>query len=381
MTKPKTTNLKTTEFIKQRFTDYYNKNDLLAPSSLDRREWGFVMFTHEDEVQRMRRHIGFIDEDDLFKYIRSSVPRHVYYSTAYYTTPHAGTMDEKGWIGSDLIFDLDADHLMHGAYDKMMIRVKEETEKLLSMLIDELGFDQKKIELVFSGGRGYHVHVRDKEIRGWKSSDRREIIDYVCGVGLDPVSMFSVKNPSKKGWHTRYRNALIDQIQSICSLPEDDAVKYLTSMEGIGKGSAVPFIAKKDEIINHIRQGDANILKNNIISRLISQPDGEFKKRLLAQAAIADEPVTTDTKRLIRMPTSLHGGSGMCVQTVEIKDLHDFDPLVDTIVFSDKDTKVELLNPMKTSLGGNAYDLQMGVNIVPEYLAVFLCCRGMAEIV
>jgi DNA primase small subunit len=55
--------------------------------------------------------------------------------------------------------------------------------------------------------------------------------------------------------------------------------------------------------------------------------------------------------------------------------------LVDTIVFSDKDTKVELTNPIKTSLGGNSFDLQTGVNIVPEYLAVFLCCRGMAEII
>ena len=46
-------------------------------------------------------------------------------------------------------------------YDQMLARVKEETEKLIAMLTLEFGIDSKTIELVFSGGRGYHVHVKD----------------------------------------------------------------------------------------------------------------------------------------------------------------------------------------------------------------------------
>ena len=34
----------TTEFLRQRFTDYYKKTVLVAPSSLEQREWGFVLF-------------------------------------------------------------------------------------------------------------------------------------------------------------------------------------------------------------------------------------------------------------------------------------------------------------------------------------------------
>jgi DNA primase small subunit len=106
----------------------------------------------------------------------------------------------------------------------------------------------------------------------------------------------------------------------------------------------------------------------------------EFRKRLLSRAALADEPVTTDTKRLIRMPTSLHGGSGMRVQPVELRDLPDFNPLMDAVVFSLRDVRVDIAHPLTMPMLGSTYELQKGISTVPEAVAVFLCCRGMAEI-
>ena len=105
-------------------------------------------------------------------------------------------MNRSRRCGADLIFDLDADHIVRGPYDQMLARVKEETEKLLAMLTDEFGMDKKSIALVFSGGRGYHVHVRDIAFRSWGSAERRELIDYVCGIGIDPAAMLSRKNRS-----------------------------------------------------------------------------------------------------------------------------------------------------------------------------------------
>ena len=104
----------TTEFLRQRFTDYYKKTILVAPSSLEQREWGFVLFNPHTPNLRMRRHIGFSGKDELFQFIHNLVPQHAYYSTAYYEKPDAGTMAEKGWCGADLIFDLDADHIVRG---------------------------------------------------------------------------------------------------------------------------------------------------------------------------------------------------------------------------------------------------------------------------
>ena len=371
----------TTEFLRQRFCEYYKKTVLVPPPSLGQREWGFVLFNPGSADMRMRRHVGFSGREELVEYIRNLIPQHTYYSTAYYEKPDAGTMADKGWCGADLIFDLDADHIVRGPYDQMLARVKEETEKLLAMLTEEFGMDKKSIALVFSGGRGYHVHVRDIAFRGWGSAERRELIDYVCGIGIDPAAMLSGKIPHGPGWQQRYREALLEYLRWIGGLSEEEAMAHLTAMEGIGKESATLFLKKRDEIISDIeRRPTGMILKNRVLGIIVGQQEGEFKKRLLSRAALADEPVTTDTKRLIRMPTSLHGGSGMRVQPLELRDLHDFDPLTDAVVFGTRDVKVDQKFPVKMPMLGSTYELQKGINTVPEAVAVFLCCRGMAEI-
>ena len=371
----------TTEFLRQRFTDYYKKTGLVAPSSLEQREWGFVLFNPHSDGMRMRRHIGFSGRDELFQYIKNLIPQHTYYSTAYYEKPDAGTMADKGWCGADLIFDLDADHIMRGPYDQMLARVKEETGKLIAILINEFGMDPRIIELVFSGGRGYHVHVKDIAFRGWGSEERRELIDYVCGIGIDPTVMLAGKNPPAPGWQVRYREALLEYLRWVGTLTEVEAIAHLTAIEGIGKESVATFLKKRKEIIEEIeRHPTSMILKNRVINAILSRQDEEFKKRLLSRAALADEPVTTDTKRLIRMPTSLHGGSGMRVQPLELRDLPDFDPLVDAVVFSLRDVRVDLVHPLTMPMLGSTYELKKGISTVPEAVAVFLCCRGMAEI-
>jgi len=371
----------TTEFLRQRFCEYYRKTVLVPPPSLVQREWGFVLFNPGSTDMHMRRHVGFSGREELVEYIRNIVPQHTYYSTAYYEKPDAGTMADKGWSGADLIFDLDADHIVRGPYDQMLARVKEETEKLIAMLTDEFGVDKKSIALVFSGGRGYHVHVRDLAFRGWGSAERRELIDYVCGIGIDPAAMLSGKITPGPGWQQRYREALLEYFRWIGGLSEEEAMAHLTAMEGIGKESAASFLKKRDEIISGIEHHPTSmILKNRVLGIIVGQQEGEFTKRLLSRAALADEPVTTDTKRLIRMPTSLHGGSGMRVQPLELRDLHDFDPLTDAVVFGTRHVKVDQKFPIRMPMLGSTYELQKGINTVPEAVAVFLCCRGMAEI-
>jgi DNA primase small subunit len=371
----------TTEFLRQRFTEYYRKTVLVPPPSLGQREWGFVLFNPGSTDMRMRRHVGFSGREELFEYIQNIVPQHTYYSTAYYEKPDAGTMADKGWCGADLIFDLDADHIVRAPYDQMLARVKEETEKLIAILVDEFGMDKKSIALVFSGGRGYHVHVRDIAFRSWGSAERRELIDYVCGIGIDPAAMLTGKTFPSPGWQQRYREALLEYLRWMGGLPEEEAMAHLIAMEGIGKESAASFLKKRDEVIREIeRHPTSMILRNRVLGIIVGLQESEFKKRLLSRAALADEPVTTDTKRLIRMPTSLHGGSGMRVQPLELRDLHDFDPLTDAVVFGTRDMKVDQKFPLTIPMLGSTYELQKGIITVPEAVAVFLCCRGMAEI-
>jgi len=370
----------TTAFIRQRFTEYYRNAMLLSPSSLEQREWGFVLFNPNDTEMRMRRHMAFPERSVLFDYIKNLVPSHIYYSSAYYEKPDAPTMAEKGWCGADLIFDLDADHIFKGPYDQMLSRVKTETEKLLAMLTQELGVDTKQIELVFSGGRGYHVHIRDLAFRGWGSAERREFVDYVCGIGIDPAIQLS-GSVSSHGWPARFRSALSEYLTWLGSLSEENALNHLISIEGVGKDSAVTFLKKRTEILAEMpNRIDPVFFKDRVIKAIVNEQDGEFRKRLNEKAALADEPVTTDTKRLIRMPTSLHGGSGMRVQPLEIRDLPDFDPLTDAVVFSSRDVHVDVKFSLAMPMLGSTYQIQKGISTVPEAVAVFLCCRGIAEI-
>lgn len=372
----------TLEFVRQRFAEYYEKSVLVAPSSIGEREWGFVLFSPGYPEIHMRRHIGFPGREDAVAYIRNLVPAHVYYSSAYYERPDAPSMKDKGWCGADLIFDLDADHIMKGPYDKMLARVREETEKLVAMLTDELGIDKKTIEVVFSGGRGYHIHVKDLAFRSWGSAERRELIDYVCGIGIDPGSLLAVPSPPPLSWQARYRGALLEYLRWLGTLPEKEAVSHLSAIPGIGKVTAEKIARNRDAIIEELmtRPSPQIFRKYAGLTELVAAEEGEFKRRLREKAALADEPVTTDTKRLIRMPTSLHGGSGMRVQPIELRDLSSFDPLTDAVVFGTRNVRVDVTVPRPTPMLGSTYQLAKGITTVPEAVAVFLCCRGMAEI-
>jgi DNA primase small subunit len=375
----------TLEFLRQRFADYYRAAPLSAPPSVEQREWAFVLFDPGYPEIRMRRHIGYPHKTELFEYIRSIAPAHLYYSSAYYGMPHAPTMGEKEWLGADLIFDLDADHLVRGPYDQMLARVKEETGKLIAMLTGELGFNEKEIYLVFSGGRGYHIHIRDIAVRGFGSAERRELVDYVCGIGLDPGIALSSSSPSHRGWRQRYIGALTEYLMRLESMAPKEAIAELSALEGVGKLTAEEFLKRSRDLCSALQSRPAEInLKDvavgKVIRALSAAKEGPFLPFLQKRAALADEPVTTDTKRLIRLPSSLHGGSGFRVTPVPVRDLSDFDPLDDAVIFGTRPVRVDSSRPVAMPLLGEVYDVPLGESTVPEALAVFLCCRGLAEI-
>ncbi len=152
-------NALTRNFLISRFREYYLEASLEVPPGLESREWGFLFF----DDSGMRRHKSYLNRGELADYVRAMIPAHVYHSAAYYQRPGAPTMKEKIWKGADLIFDLDADHLRQAPknYRDMLELVKKETLKLLNFLTADFGFSENNISVAFSGGRGYHIHVRD----------------------------------------------------------------------------------------------------------------------------------------------------------------------------------------------------------------------------
>jgi len=370
----------TLEFLRQRFYEYYQKGYLIPPPSLEEREWAFIFFDPEFPEIRMCRHIAFGGQKELLDYLRGVVPAHVFHSSAYYARPGAPTMAEKSWTGADLIFDLDADHLMRGPYQVMLSRVKDETLKLIEMLTGELGFEVRQMQVVFSGGRGYHIHIRDPAIREWGSQERREMIDYVCGTGIDVRAMLSKKVASPSGWRLRYQHALVSYLEWLNIEKPEVAQEHLISL-GIGKKAVEKFLERSREHRENLQKGQGGtLLRDRTLKLVLSDENKEFLGRIRERGALADEPVTTDTKRLIRMPSSLHGGSGLRVTPLTVKELDAFDPLIDAVVFGERKVSIDPGTGLSMPMLGNSYIIEKGkISSVPEALAIFLCCRGMAE--
>jgi DNA primase small subunit len=158
---------------------------------------------------------------------------------------------------------------------------------------------------------------------------------------------------------------------------DEDAVKILSGFKGVGKTTAEKLVdAFQDESrIAALKNGKMDALggfKKDILMTIVNQGVEQM-------AACVDEPVTADIKRLIRLPGSLHGKSGMKVTALSIDELESFEPLNDAVVFSDKSVKIKVIKPFAVQMKGKDLMVEEGVQEVPEYAAIYLMCRGVAE--
>jgi DNA primase small subunit len=82
---------KSAEFVKNRFSKYYESNKIDLPDRFGRREYAFVFFGGKG----MLRHIGFEKKEQFSNFLIEKIPSDIYYSSAYYQKPDAPTMQEK----------------------------------------------------------------------------------------------------------------------------------------------------------------------------------------------------------------------------------------------------------------------------------------------
>ena len=382
------------------------------PDRFSKREFGFMFFDRDFVM----RHLSFPSRAALKKYLVEQVPSHVYYSCAYYEKPDAPTMAEKKWLGADLIFDLDADHV-EGAknlpYDKMLEKVKVEVIRLIDeFLLGDLGFEEDDLRIVFSGGRGYHIHISNPRVLKLSSHERREIVDYVTGTGLDidwvfPPTSFETgrfmdridtsqkrRMPSEAdyGWRGRIRTGIQRLFSELDGL---DRVTGLTRLRQLVSKADIE-IGKKtlEGMYDDLFEGKKG---SRGIDRMRSEDAFEvFSEKRHTDAFLAivevmvkgnmkgetDEPVTSDIKRLIRLPSSLHGKTGFEVVPMSRDRLTSFNPFDDAVskAFGNKLEKVVCEKPMEVRLKGEIHSLDEGSNEVPEYVAVHLICRRLATI-
>lgn len=383
---------RTRSYLRGRFGDYYRRSSVSLPPAAERREWGYIPW--QLGGTSMIRHQSILDLGDLEDFLARERPQHVYFSAGQYRDPSADSMTEKNRLGTDLVFDLDADHLPEvdpesDSYAEMLNACKEELRRLLDLLEEDFGFDD--IKIVFSGGRGYHVHVRDSMILELGREGRREIAAYIRGNDLEfedllrtePVAGIGLRNPTEKrsldttgGWSRRVHRQLVSYVENLRAMPESDAIDRLQKFQGIGAKKAKAIITTADANVEQIKEGNVDVHP-----AFLSLARNMFERTLQRETAAIDEPVTTDVNRLIRLPESLHGGTGLQVTPLSAEDLEDFEPLVDAVPeqFMGHEIRIRVQSEEIVELGGETMQLQEGPASVPEYIAVFLMANDRAE--
>jgi len=390
-------------FLLKSFRKYYKDNPIIMPSRFGRREFGFMFF----DRNFVQRHMGFTRPEDINRFMVTQVPSHSYYSTAYYRKPDAPTMEEKMWLGADLIFDLDADHLVGAdkmSYAEMLEQIKKEMINLVdSFLLGDLGFSDDQVSIVFSGGRGYHAHIELNDVVGLGTHERREIVDYVTSNGLNidwvfPYTRYvtstatvngqersnvsrtrTIPPADAGGWRLRMRNGLKEVVNDVCDMDPKTIKKTYPSIKGTATKSIENYQID-------LRKSRELIFQNNKMSTL-NKGTQEFLVKIMAEdvafrlSGEVDEPVTADIKRLIRLPGSVHGKSGLRVMPLSRDELTDFDPLVCAVPsqYSDEEILITMRKDTEITIKEQHFKLS-GTVKVPEYAAVFLVGRKMADV-
>lgn len=299
-------------------------------------------------------------------------------------------MDAKGWQGADLVFDLDADHLPGvdpetANYRDMLLTCRQEAVDLVEMLREDFGFGD--LLVTFSGNRGFHVHVHAEATRSLGQTPRREIVEYVRGEGLTfdalatEVSVAGGTDTKRRlrtdgGWGRRLHQDLVTYLERRHEESRADAIETVAAIPDMGETSAETVVSLAHDRWDAIQAGEIDLHRHFV--RFVR---AFLEAEVTGTGPAIDEPVTTDIRRLIRLPGSLHGGTGFRVQPIPPDALSSFDPTVDAIVsdFQSTDIAVELHEPFVESLGGTEWTLEPGIHELPEYLGLFMMARGVAD--
>jgi len=404
------------EFIVQKFTEYYrdNANIIPLPTSYKNREFGFILF----DKGGMLRHKAFVEPRFFRDFIKSITPSDVYHSAAYYKQP-SREMGKKGWIGADLIFDIDFDHLRTpckveheywtcercdqvgvgkhpsvcsqcgGSKFKMVAwlcetcleTAKSEALKLIDFLINDFGFPPHDIEVCFSGHRGYHIHIEREEIKQLDQDARKEIVDYVLGTGLK-VSLHGLMEVRRRtghkvigpdlnspGWGGKIAKGVYDILVTY-------NIQQLNEINGINKNMASLIYSQRDKIFKTWNNGNS---WGSIKGIGIKTWEKLVETSVDNQSVNIDTVVTIDIHRLIRMPLTLHGKTGLKVISIPSKSLERFDPFREAVAFSKGTLKVYVLAAHRFRIGEDIYGpYRREIVKLPMAAAIYLFCKRAA---
>lgn len=357
----------TKSFLRSAYREYYfrSSDKVEFPEDIGSRELGYIPFGGG-----MVRHLSFRSRGQASAEVLKQSPSSVYCSNARYEYP-ARPIEEKGWLGAELIFDIDATDIpttckrthdlwycgkchhsgklpkpskcpkcggstveFHGTCEICLGAAKDHAMRVMEILVDDFGVPQTAIRLYFSGNRGYHLHVFDPRFDPLDQLARGEVADYVRGDSLPPS-------------------------QTIASVLRRRPAGAPAEGEGWTR-RITGYVAEK-------WPGYEGTLR-----KLVSEA-------VTSQRALVDSSVTTDVHRVFRLAGTLHGDTGLAKMRVESAD--SFDPQVDPVVLSSRPVKVNVDFYPRFSLGGKDFGpFRSETPELPTYAAVQILTRDLGEV-
>jgi DNA primase small subunit len=344
---------KTIAFLRKTFREHYfrHHDGVEIPTMIESREFGYTPFG-----RGMVRHLSYKSSGELVADLVKQAPSSVFCSNGTYSDPTL-PMEDKGWKGAELIFDIDANDIptacrnrhnffgcrdcgkmnnaksserpqrcsrcqgtsltqLHWSCPECLEAAKEHASRLMTFLTGDFGVPAAAISVYFSGNRGYHLHVEDRRFEAMDSSARAEVAKYIKGTGLI----------RRQG-------------------PEDAAG---------GWPARLSLSTGRDQ------------------SQKLDQMIGEFSPRI-------DESVTTDIHRIFRMPGTLHGGSGLL--KMKVHDLRAFRPELDPVVLGDEEVTLSVSGAPAFALKGRTFGpFSSEEPELPTFAAVYLLTKGLARV-
>ena len=350
------------QFIKKIFADYYRTAEIVIPA-IEKREFGFGNRKKIDA-----RHLNFANLSEFRNYLTRNTPLFVSHSTAYYKYPGATPIQKKEWTCADIVFDLDI-HAegKYGAY-ALLEDMKNDLGRLIDdFIVNDFGISREHVVTVFSGNRGYHVHVRDPAYLPLGGDERRELVDYIMGQGLNYLDFFPTRDtkaklvgprPDEGGYRGRFAR------QTIRTLNENPV-----SISKIFNDQK-----RKEFFIRGIKEGNWSNMTlkfNDLLGRLKPIAD-----TLPVASVNTDVGVTQDLSKLIRVPNSIHGETGLVAKIVD--DLDSFNPFRDAVLQGEP-LKIKFTEdvPEIPAVGTGKFKKE-DEKEMPRHLALFFVLKGSA---
>lgn len=379
--------VKTISAVRSSFRAYYFRPNIIkTPDKIEQREFGYMQFGQVGMV----RHLSFNSMKELTATIMKEVPSDIYCSNAYYQFP-TSPMQEKQWLGADLIFDIDGKDLhlpcvsSHSYFicancghasasapnekkeyacqlcsskqsDNISIPCakcidgsKKEVKRLVEFLTGDLGMQQGDIQVYFSGNNGFHIHINDGAYVRLDPQARSDLVGYISGAGLiaeslgvrkgNAENLFFIKFP-KSGIAYGWRGRIADKLE----INGSSKIKLKHIVEQ--NGGYTPFKVDVDRMARDM-------------------------------GVRIDPQVTTDVHRVFRMPGTLNSKSGLA--KMKCDDLNSFDPFVEACLLGDNKVSVRVKTLVKLKLKNKSFNISKESAELPAYAAVYLICKRLAE--